>query len=81
MEHKVESFEIAGRIEMLVGWDETIEKDTYTEECHGVHEITTISVKQELTSVEIVIGNSSSIDILGYLNAYQRQEIIDNLPL
>ena len=81
MEHKVESFEIAGRIEMLVGWDETVKKYRDTEECHGIHEVVSVSVDQELTSVEIVIGSSTAIDILPLLNRKQRQEIIDNLPI
>jgi len=81
MEHKVESFEIAGKIEMLVGWDETIKKDREIIEWHGFKDVTEPEVDQKLTSIEIVIPGGKAVNILPSLNEKQRQEIIDNLSL
>jgi len=80
MEHKVESFEIAGRIEMLVGFDVSKKTDIEIHEWHGIHEIINEDTKVQLTSIEIVIAGKG-VDILPFLNRKQRQEIIDNLPI
>ena len=80
-EHKVESFEIVGKIELLVGFDVTTDKfPLMQEEFHGIHTIDEACVDIELTNAEIVISGKG-IDILPLLSKKQKQDLIDNLPI
>ena len=80
-EHKVESFEIVGKIELLVGFDVTTDKfPMQVEEMHGIHLIDNDCTNIQLTSVELVLAGIG-INILPILNKKQKQDLIDNLPI
>ncbi len=73
--YKNELFEIAGKIEMIVDFTETIKSFPKSLQDDSEDEVTV-----ELNSVEIVIAGRG-IDILPKLTDKQKEEVINNLSI
>jgi len=73
--YKNELFEIAGKIEMIVDFTETIKRFPKSLQDDSDDEVTV-----ELNSVEIVIAGRG-IDILPKLTDKQKEEVINNLSI
>ena len=73
--YRNELFEIAGKMEMIVDFTETIERIP-----KPLHDNVEDEVTIELNSVEIIIAGRG-IDILPKLTDKQKEEVINNLSI
>lgn len=78
--HQTKLFDIAGKIEMLVGYERTEKKYPITiEECHGPHRISEDELIISLSSVEIVVPGGMAVDILPMLTEKQKEYITNQI--